>query len=127
MLANQRAGAWYRAVCLIPVVFLVFVAGADAQQPPKTTLTLEEAIALARQNNPAFLAQQNDLTVADWGVRQAYGELLPGASASTSFQYQGSGTQRIGFLSGSDLGVSSSPAYMLSNYFIGVDYSLSGS
>jgi outer membrane protein len=127
MVVNPRAGAWYRAACLIPVVVLVFVAGADAQQPQKTTLTLEEAIALARQNNPAFLAQQNDLGVSQWGVRQAYGELLPGASASTSFQYQGSGTQRIGFLSGSDLGVSSSPAYMLSNYFIGVDYNLSGS
>ena len=38
---NQRAGAWYRAACLIPVVVLVFVAGADAQQPQKTTLTLE--------------------------------------------------------------------------------------
>jgi outer membrane protein len=127
MLANSRAGAWYRALCLIPVVVLVFVAGADAQQPQRTTLTLEEAITLARQNNPAFLAQQNDLRVSDWGVRQAYGALLPGAAASTSFQFQGSGTQRIGFLSGSDLGVSVSPAYMLSNYFIGVDYSLSGS
>mgnify|MGYP006142292769 CR=1 FL=1 len=60
-------------------------------------------------------------------MREAYGALMPGATASTSFQYQGSGTQRIGFLSGSDLGVSSSPAYMMSNYYIGVDYQLSGS
>jgi hypothetical protein len=74
MLVNQRAGAWYRAACLIPVVVLVFVAGADAQQPQKTTLTLEEAIALARQNNPAFLAQQNDLGGSEWGVRPGYGE-----------------------------------------------------
>lgn len=127
MLANQRAGAWYRAACLVPVIVSVFAAGAHAQQQPKATLTLEEAIALAQENNPLFLAQKNDLAVSDWGVREAYGALLPGASASTSFQYQGSGTQRIGFLSGSDLGVSSSPAYMLSNYSIGVDYSLSGS
>lgn len=127
MLANQRAGARYRALCLVPVIVSVFITEVHAQQPARTTLTLEEAIDLARRNNPNFLAQQNDLAVADWGVRESYGALLPGASASTSFQYRGSGTQRIGFLSGSDLGVSNSPAYMLSNYSIGVDYQLSGS
>lgn len=127
MLANQRAGAWYRALCLVPLIVSVFVTGVHAQQQAQTSLTLEDAINLARRNNPNFLALQNDLAVSDWGVREAYGALMPGATASTSFQYQGSGTQRIGFLSGSDLGVSSSPAYMMSNYFIGVDYQLSGS
>lgn len=127
MLANRRAGAWYRALCLVPLIVSVFVTGVHAQQQAQTSLTLEEAVNLARRNNPDFLALQNDLSVSDWGVREAYGALMPGATASTSFQYQGSGTQRIGFLSGSDLGVSSSPAYMMSNYYIGVDYQLSGS
>jgi outer membrane protein TolC len=49
------------------------------------TLTLEEAIALARRNNPDYLAQANDITVADWAVRDAYGALLPGASVSTTY------------------------------------------
>ena len=127
MSATKRAGAWCRAVFLAAIIVSIFPPAAQAQQPTKATLTLDEAIALARENNPNFLALQNDLSVADWGVRESYGALLPGASASTSFQYQGSGSQRIGFLSGSDLGVSSSPAYMLSNYSLGINYDLSGS
>ncbi|MGQ0560476.1 MAG: TolC family protein [Gemmatimonadota bacterium] len=87
---------------------------------------MDEAITLARQNNPDFLARKNDATVADWTVREAYGSLLPGASASTSFQYQASGTPRLGFISGSDLGVTGTPDYYLSNYYIGVNYGLSG-
>lgn len=112
---------------LTPLFLLVFAAGLNAQQPQKATLTLADAISLARANNPDFLATKNDAIVADWGVREAYGSLLPGASASTSFQYQASGQPRFGFFSGSDLGVSSTPAYYLSNYYLGVNYALSGS
>lgn len=111
---------------VVPVILLVFATGLHAQQPQKTTLTLEEAISLARGNNPDFLAQKNDAIVADWTVREAYGSLLPGASASTSFQYQASGTPRLGFFSGSDLGVTGTPDYFLSNYYVGVNYALSG-
>ena len=127
MLANERAGAWYRSVGMLTALLLVFVAGLGAQQVQQTTLTLDEAIALARRNNPDFLAQKNDLDVAYWNVREAYGALLPGASASTSFQYQAAGVSRFGVFTGSDLGVSTTPAYYLSNYNLGVNYSLSGS
>jgi outer membrane protein len=105
----------------------VFATGLTAQQPQQGTLTLEDAVTLARRNNPAFLAQKNDAAVADWSVREAYGALLPGASASTSFSYQASGTPRVGFFTGSDLGVTETPAYYISNYTLGVNYSLSGS
>lgn len=125
MTANQRTSAW-RAVFLLPTIATVLAAALQAQNAPKSSLTLEEAVALARRNNPDFLAQQNDASVAAWGVREAYGALLPGASASTSFQYQASGQPRFGFFSGSDLGVSSTPAYYLSNYYLGLNYSLSG-
>ncbi len=89
-------------------------------------LSLEDAIALARRNNPDFLAQKNDAAVADWAVREAYGNLLPGASASTSFSYQASGTPRFGIFSGSDLGLSNTPSYYSSDYFLGLTYGLSG-
>ncbi len=124
MLAIERAGTWFRPTFLLPVIFTIFAAGLTAQQP---TLTLDDAITLARRNNPDYLAQKNDADVADWSVREAYGGLLPGASASTSFQYQASGKPRFGIFTGSDLGYGETPAYYLSNYYVGLNYSLSGS
>lgn len=116
----------YRSPRLVPAFLLVFVAALNAQQKP--TLTIEEAIELARQNNPELLAQQNDAAVADWGVREAYGLLLPGATASTSFQYQASGPARFGIFTGADLGVgATSPEYYSSSYQLGLNYGLSGS
>lgn len=126
MFANSSAHARSRAVWQLPILLLLFATTLAAQQPPRVSLTLEEAITLARRNNPEYLALKNDLAVADWGVREAYGSLLPGATASTAFQYQASGTPRFGFFSGSDVGVSNTPSYLLSNYYLGVDYQLSG-
>ena len=97
---------------------------AAAQQTP--TLTLEQAIALARQNNPDFLSQKNDVGVADWSIRAAYGDLMPGASVSTGLGYQASGEQRFGTLTGSDLGIGKSPAYYSSDYSLNLNYSVSG-
>jgi outer membrane protein len=122
---SRRSGALIRSLRLVPVFTLVLVAAANAQQ--RTTLTIEEAIDLARKNNPDFLALKNDIGVADWNVREAYGQLLPGASANTYFQYQGSGPARFGIFTGADLGVSASPEYYSSSYNLGLNYSLSGS
>jgi len=97
-----------------------------AAQQTEPVLTLQEALRLARQNNPSFQAQKNDVEVADAAVREAYGSLLPGASASTSFSYQASGTPRFGNFSGSDFGLTNTPAYYSSDYSIGLNYSLSG-
>jgi outer membrane protein len=91
------------------------------------TLTLEEAIALARRNNPDYLAQANDITVADWAVRDAYGALLPGASVSTTYGYQAAGQPRFGNLTGSELGLDNTTDYYSSSYNLGVSYRLSGS
>lgn len=97
-----------------------------AAQQPEPVLTLQDAIHLARQNNPAYQAQRNNVDVASAAVREAYGGLLPGASASTSFSYQAAGTPRFGMFSGSDLGISNTPAYYSSDYSIGLNYTLSG-
>ena len=122
----SRSSAWRRGFRLVPVFTLILAAGLDAQQQ-KATLTLEEAIELARKNNPEFQAERNDAAVADWDVREAYGQLLPGASASTSFQYQASGPARFGIFTGADLGVNSTPQYYSSSYSLGLNYGLSGS
>jgi outer membrane protein len=87
------------------------------------TLTLQEAIALARRNNPDFLATANDIHNADWAVRGAYGSLLPGADASTSFAYQAAGDSRVGLVTSENLATD----YYTSSYRIGLNYALSGS
>jgi outer membrane protein len=105
----------------------VLVGSASAQQATASAqLSLEEAVSLARRNNPDFMAQKNDAALADWAVREAYGGLLPGASASASFGYQASGTPRFGIFSGSDFGLSNTPQYYNSDYFLGLTYGLSG-
>ncbi len=48
------------------------------------TLTLEQALAAARQNNPAFRTAQNAQRTADANVRNAYGAFLPNVSSSFS-------------------------------------------
>jgi len=55
-------------------LLMALTTGATAQQPP-TRLSLDEAIDLARKNNPDYQAQKNDAIVADWAVREAYGQL----------------------------------------------------
>ncbi|HUF49412.1 MAG TPA: TolC family protein [Longimicrobiales bacterium] len=107
-------------------VFLFALATSPARPQAGATLTLPEAITLASRNNPDFLQQANDITVSDWAVRGAYGQLLPGASASTSYSYSAAGEQRIGNFTGSDLGLASTTDYHSSSYSIGMSYRLSG-
>jgi outer membrane protein len=90
------------------------------------TLTLKEAIDLARKNNPDYLQQANDDVVADWNVRDAYGSLLPSASAGVGYSYQGAGNQRIGNIPGSDLGLTTSTDYYSSSASLNLSYQISG-
>ena len=76
----------YARVASFSFMTAALVGSASAQQATTPAqLSLEEAVALARRNNPDFMAQKNDAALADWAVREAYGSLLPGASASASF------------------------------------------
>lgn len=95
-----------------------------AQDP--APMTLEEAIELALRNNPDYLQQTNDIGLAEWNVRDAYGGLLPGASVSTTYGYQAAGAQRFGNITGSDLGLDSRTDYYSSSYNIGLTYRLTG-
>lgn len=93
-----------------------------AQTPRSpTTLSVDEAIALARENSPEFLIQRNDQDLARWAARNAYQEFLPSAFASTSVGYQASGTQRFG----SEV-FGERPAYYSSDYRFGLQYDISG-
>jgi outer membrane protein TolC len=96
----------------------------EAQQVVPPTLSLDEALEIARAHNPGFRQSRNDGELAAWNVRQAWGALLPQASASAGVQWQGSGEQQLGSITLGDLGFGGQPSYYLSNYRLGITYSL---
>jgi outer membrane protein TolC len=116
-----------RSIARLVIALLLFVAPATAtaQQVP-ATLTLEDALDLARRNNPEFLTQANDEADADWAVREAYGALLPSLFVGGNLAYQAGGQQRLGVFTSEDLGVGKTPGYLSSGYDIGISYRLGG-
>ena len=94
----------------------------DARPPIQVTVTLEDALNEARSMNPAYRQALNDQNPADWAVRNAWSSLfLPSLSASSGLSYTGTGESRFGG------GLTNrSPAYVSSNYFLGLDWTLSG-
>ena len=105
------------------ILALMAPAGLSAQSmtaaptAQKTTLSLEEAIGLARRNNPTHLATINNRRNADAAVRTAQGQLLPSADASFFAQRQQGGRQIFG---GTALGATSD--INQSQYQIGIGY-----
>jgi len=91
------------------------------QQAIPTTLSLADAIQLARQHNPAYRQALNDRHPAAWGVRNAYANLFPSLTASGGIGYAGSGTQSF-FTSTFPQDVST----WSSSYNLGVNWQLSG-
>src|ERR1044072_3793098 len=78
---------------ILPVALLAQAPSTTSSAPQsKPTLTLDEAIALARQNNPLFLTTANERKSADAQVRQAYGALLPSSNAQFYSGYQQGGS-----------------------------------
>lgn len=103
-------------------VILGPVAQAQVSTPAGgATLTLDEAIAIARKNNPSFLQTVNARRSADAQVRTARGELLPSADASLNGRFQQGGQQVFNGLS-----FSSSSDALQSSYNLGLSYQLNG-
>jgi outer membrane protein len=99
---------------------------AHSQELVPVTLSLEEAIEIARQNNPAFQQTKNDEDVADWNVRSAYGALVPSANIGGGIAWQGSGEQRFGSLTAEQLGFGNQPSFWSSSYNLSLNYQLNG-
>ncbi|MBW3629757.1 MAG: TolC family protein [Gemmatimonadetes bacterium] len=93
---------------------------AQTQVAP-TTLSLEQALALAKENNPAFLQQRNDVDVARSSVRSAYGNLLPTLDASTGYGYTAAGEARFG-----SVGFGAQPEVYSSSYALSMNMSVDG-
>lgn len=110
------------APVILPLILsTVMAAAAEAQQRP-ATLTLEEAISIARRNNPEYLSWKNDEIDADWAVRESYGALLPSASIGGGMQYQAAGVERFG----ASLANRNRTGYLSSSYSVGINYNLAG-
>jgi outer membrane protein len=119
----KRGLIWFVAACacLVANGETAFSQTAAGRTPlpdaSPTALTIEQAVALARHNNPDFLSTRNNSRNASLELRSAYGGLLPTLSASLSGQYQQGGQQ---FFSGVSL--SSNSDAMQSQYSIGLNY-----
>jgi outer membrane protein len=96
-----------------------------AQQPP-ASMSLDDAVTLARRYNPSYRMQANDEAVADWNVRSAFGVLLPSLTTSSSLDWQGGGTPNLGLLNAEDFGLARTPDYLVSSYSIRLGLNISG-
>src|SRR5438552_2567129 len=95
---------------------------AICQQPVPATLSLSDAIALAREHNPAYRQTIHDRSPAAWGVRNAWSSLwLPSVTASGGVGYAGPGEQN--FLTSS---FSQSVSTWSSSYSLLLDWTLNG-
>ncbi|MCC7003614.1 MAG: TolC family protein [Gemmatimonadaceae bacterium] len=58
------------------------------QTPSRTSLTLSEALDIAKRNNPQYLQSINGRTRASAAVRSAYGQLIPSADVGFGASYR---------------------------------------
>lgn len=107
----------------VPATLVAFLLGATASLSgqERAPLTLDEAIELARRNNPAFQQTINALGPAAWGVRAANANLfLPNADLAFSAAWQDAGEERLGGATFAQ------PSVYLSQYSLALTYTLNG-
>ena len=106
----------------LAIVALAPIVRAQSTTAPSagTPLTLDEAITLARRNNPVYLQQATNRRTAEASVRSARGALLPSADASFGTRYQQGGQQVFNGLS-----FSNSSDAIQSSYGLNLNYRVS--
>ena len=110
----------FAALALISFAPLVQAQNTATRPSSGALLTLDEAISLARRNNPVYLSQANNRRTADAAVRSARGALLPSADASFGTRYQQGGQQVFNGLS-----FSNSSDAVQSSYGLNLNYRVS--
>jgi outer membrane protein len=106
---------------LLAVGLLVCPTFAGAQSTP-ASLSLADAVAIARDNNPAYRQTLSTRTASLWNARSAWANLfIPTATASGSIAYTGPGSQN--FLSTS---FSQPVSTSSSQYNVGLNWQLNG-
>ena len=110
---------------LVLAVFPAVAPAQDSAQAPApsrlVSLSLADALQQARAKSPMYRQALNDAGPAKWGVRNAYGSLLPSVTASSDLGYTGSGQSNFG-------GGFTRPtsAFLTSGYSLGIQWQLSG-
>ncbi|MEJ2185416.1 MAG: TolC family protein [Gemmatimonadota bacterium] len=111
------------ALAILTLAALAAPLAARAQQPADTAagapLSLDDALRIARQNNPTYLASRNDESAAAWGVRSAYASWLPTASVGSDAGWSATGPVNLGSVT-----LTQAPAYYWSSYSANVGYSV---
>src|SRR3954471_12760786 len=108
-------------VCAVPGSLEAQDSTRASPPAPLVSLSLEEALSQARAHSPAYRQTLNNAAPARWGVRNAYGSLLPSVTASSDFGYTGSGRSNFG----GGLTLPTSP-FLTSGYSLGMQVQLSG-
>ncbi|MGH7545330.1 MAG: TolC family protein [Gemmatimonadota bacterium] len=104
------------------VLVCAWLAFASTTQAQVVTLTLDQAIETARRFSPAYLQTLNDEGPADVAVAHAYSKLfVPQPSLLGSVTLVAEGEPRFGSVT-----FGQQPAFRLSNYQVGLDYTFSG-
>lgn len=122
---SRSTRSWRVAVLALTPGLLVAgtspVAGQEREVQAGEPLSLDDAIRIARGNNPTYLSTANDESDATWQVREAYAQFLPSLTVGGGGRYEASGVQRFGVLT---LGETSDT--YLSSYFMQLNYQLDG-
>jgi outer membrane protein len=105
----------------LPALWLVLCPSLAFGQSVPATLSLSDAIAIAREHNPSYRQALNDRGPAVWGARNAYATFLPSIAASGGLSYAGPGQQR--FLTAA---FSQPVGTWSSGYNLGLSWQLSG-
>src|SRR5512133_1920833 len=108
------------ALALVAVAPLAHAQTTTTRSPSDARLTLDEAVNVARRNNPVYLSQANNRRTAEAAVRSARGALLPSADASFGTRYQQGGQQVFNGLS-----FTNSSDAIQSSYGLSVGYRVS--
>ena len=92
-----------------------------ARPAPTVTLSLDDALTQAVAHSPTYRQTLNDAGPAKWGVRNAYGNLLPHLNVSSDLGYIGSGQSNVG---GGFIQPTS--AFLTSGYSLGIVWQIDG-
>src|SRR2546422_3747668 len=107
----------------MPVGLVVCAPLGVAQRSAPATLSLADAVAIAREHTPNSRQTLNNRGPSAWAVRNAFSSLLlPTVTASGGIGYSGPGQQR--FLTAN---FSQNVATLSSSYGLGLNWELSGS
>jgi outer membrane protein len=104
----------------LPLAAIALAAQTVTAQSAPAALTLDEAVQLARRNNPLYLQTVNARRSADMNVRSTYAAFLPSVGASLGGRLQKTGTQ---FFQG--VALDNSSDVLTSSYGIGLNYFVS--